>query len=213
MASPKLAWRPWRIAVRRAWVAMEPPGGRVDGGEGSRWIFAVVTVGLAVLTASCANASRAAPFGRESITLPQGSDQIGAVMTDMPRTLQGLEANAPTTEGSQLGLSYGADRDLALVATDWSTGEGGFPVWTAGEFLPRFAKSGEVDIDESDLEGPILWFTGENHSLNAQGEVLQSFWTMWWGASSSGWVFAVKAPSKEDGVALVEAFAEAVSQD
>jgi hypothetical protein len=172
----------------------------------------VVTIGLAVLTTSCARSSHVAPFGLESISLPQGSDQIGAVMTDMPHTLRGLEIDGPTTEGSRLGLSYGTDGDLALMATDWSTGEGGYPAWTAGEFLPRFAKSGEVDIDESDLEGPLLWLTGENHALNEKGEVLQSFWTMWWGAPSSGWVFAVNAPSEEDGVALVEAFVEAASR-
>jgi hypothetical protein len=175
-------------------------------------IVAAVVVALALLTASCGSSGRVAPFGLESVTLPDGSNQIGAVMTDMPRTLQGLEANEPTTEGRQLGISYGSDSDLALVATDWSTGEGGFPAWTAGEFLPRFAKSGEVDVDESDLEGTPLWFTGENHSLNEQGEILQTFWTMWWGAPSSGWVFAVNALSEEDGIALVEAFVEAASE-
>jgi hypothetical protein len=35
---------------------------------------------------------------------------------------------------------------------------------------------------------------------------------MWFRVPSSGWVFAVSAPSEEDGVALVEAFVEAASQ-
>lgn len=201
----------WAFSAWRRRERHRQAGGSMAGlGPGS--IVAVVTVWLAVLTTSCAHSSHVAPFGLESVTLPQDSDQIGAVLGDMPRTLRGLDVNGATTEDSQLGLSYGADRDLALVATDWSTGKGGFPAWTAGEFLPRFAKSGEVDIDESDLEGPILWFTGENHSFNGQGEVLKTFWTMWWGAPSSGWVFAVNAPSEEDGIALVEAFAEAVSK-
>ena len=181
-------------------------------GKGPGSIVAVVTIGLAVLTTSCTSTSQQAPFGLESVTLPEGSDQIGAVLADMPTTLRGLEANEPTADGPQVGLSYGTDRELALVAMDWSAEEGGFPASTAGELLPRFAESGEVDVAESDLEGPLLWFTGENHSLNEQGEVLQTFWTMWWGDPSSGWVFAVNAPSEEDGVALVEAFVESVSQ-
>lgn len=127
----------------------------------------------------------------------------------MPESLQGLAANEPSEEESQVGLSYGPHRDLAVIATDFGAREG--PAWTAGEFLPRFAESGEMDVAGSDLEGELLWLTGENHALNEQGEILETFWQMWFGAASSDWVFAVSASSAEDGIALVEAFVEAAS--
>jgi hypothetical protein len=192
---------------------MEPSAGGPMAGRVRRSVVATVIVALAAHTASCGNSSREAPYGLESLTLPEGSEQIAAVLTRMPRTLRGLRSNEPTTQGPQLGLSYDGDRELALVAMDLGTAEGGSASSTVGEFLPRFAESGEVDISGSHLEGPLLWFTGENHSLNEQGEILQTFWTMWWGAPSSGWVFAVNAASAQDGIALVEAFAETASQD
>jgi len=175
------------------------------------WYPAALVVAVAVLSASCDGAAPAAPFGLESITLPEGSDQVSAVLGDLPTTLRGFEANEAEGEGPRLIRTYGSDEGLAIVAVDWSAGGGDFVSQTAGELLPRFVESGEVDVAESDLEGDLLWFTGENHELNEQGEVLRTFWTMWWGAPTSGWVFAVNAPSEEDGIALVEAFVVAAS--
>ena len=175
------------------------------------WHRAAFIGALAVSLTSCSKAPVDAPFGLESIQMPEGSDQVAAVLADLPSTLQGLEANAPEGAGPRWTRTYGSDADLAIAAVDWSAGGGDFMPQTAGEFLPRFVESGEIDIAESDLEGEPLWLIGENHELNEQGDVLRTFWTMWWGAPDSGWVFAVNAPSEEDGIALVEAFVEAAS--
>jgi hypothetical protein len=172
---------------------------------------AALSVTLTLLASSCGGTAPAAPYGLELLRMPEGSEQIGSALSKMPGTLQGLEANRTSDRGGKLTLSYGEERGLSIGAVDWSRGEGGFPAQTAGDLLPRLAESGEIDVNASDLDGDLLWFSGENHELNEQGEVIRTIWTMWWGSPASGWVFAVNAPSEEDGVALVPAFVEAAS--
>lgn len=171
----------------------------------------VLNVAFAILTPSCGGSQPAAPFGLESISLPEGSDEIAAVLSEMPDRLRGLAANELSEGDVEVGFSYGPKRDLSVGVIDFGSGEGDFPTQTAGELLPGLAESGEIDVADSDLQGELLWFTGENHELNEEGEVVQTFWQMWFGVPSSGWVFAVSAPSEGDGVALVEAFVEAAS--
>ncbi len=175
---------------------------------GKRWPAWVVVSTLAVLGPACTRTTAVAPYGLDAISLANTSEEISAVLAGLPDALRGLEANDPSLGRHTLRLSYGPDRDLAIVAQDWSETRDG-PAWTAEELLPRLAGSGRIDVAASDLDGPLLWFEGENHVPDEGGAVLETFWTMWFGREGSGWVFAVNAPSAEDGVALVEAFVRA----
>lgn len=173
--------------------------------------LAASIVAVAVLTASCGSSSGSPPFGLDSISLPERSSEIAAVLAEMPDTLRGLPVSGRVENPTEVRLSYGPQGELAIGVIDFGSGAGDFPPRSAGEMLSGLAESGEIDIEESDLEGELVWFTGTNHSLNEQGEVLETYWQTWFGARSSGWVFAVSAPSEEDGIAFVEAFVEAAS--
>lgn len=165
-------------------------------------------VALGVLAASCGSEPQP-PYGLESITLPEGSDTIAAVLAKMPKTLEGRVANEVAAEPHMVRFSYGSADEMAIAATDWGNGESDFPPWTNEEMLPRFAESGEVEVEESVLEGQLLWLTGRNSAVS--GEVTHTFWTMWFGAPASHWTFSVSAENRQEGVAVVQAFAKTAS--
>lgn len=173
-------------------------------------IVALLVVILSVLPGSC-RAQPGPPYGLDSIELPEGSEAIAAVLSKMPDRLEGRVANEVAAEEHMVSFSYGSGHELAIAATDWGLGEGDFPPWTNEEMLPRFVESGEVEVAESVLEGKLLWLTGTNSSVS--GDVTRTFWTMWFGALSSHWTFSISADSRQEGIALVEAFVEAASQD
>lgn len=166
---------------------------------------------LAVLAPSCTS-EPVPPYGLDSIDLPEGSDEIASVLSEMPDPLEGYAATEVTTEegGHMVRFSYGAEHQVAIAATDWGLGQGDFPPWTNEEMLPMFAETGEVAVAESALTGPLLWLTGTEASP-ANGDIAHADWTMWFGAPSSHWTFSVLAHSEQVGIAFVEAFVEAAS--
>lgn len=163
----------------------------------------VATVGFALAACGGGAGSAEGPWGIGGAGFPDTTDEVAAAMAAMPTEIGGwpLEESAP-----DMARYGGWDAGPLLAARPAASlreayGEG----WTPEDYLELIDRSGELQVTDRSLDGPVLWLKG---TTVIGGETMDdtAVTVLIWAGSDGAHVFTAVAPTEEALGALVEAF-------
>ena len=160
--------------------------------NGSLWI--ATAAGLLNYTPT----TEGAPFGIDSVDLPNTEAEVATLFEAMPSQVEGQ----PRLEDTGLFARYGAELNVvsAGLAVDFDTG-------TVMESLSSFEDETGAEIEDSELDpdAAVVWVFGTFQDEGGAGKVHVAIW----GEPDGEWLFAVNAQTPEMREALVRAFVDA----
>lgn len=139
-----------------------------------------------------------APFGIESMDLPDTEAEVAALFEAMPAEIEGQ----PRLEDSGLFARYGGELNVvsAGLASDFDTG-------AVMASLSSFEDETDAEIEDNELDpdAAVVWMFGTFQDQGGAGQVHVAIW----GEPDGEWLFAVNAETPEMREALVRAFVDA----
>ena len=177
----------------------------------ARWLRLVAVVVPFVLVscgaeddegAATISESTEAPFGLDTVDLPDTDSGLLALFDEMPEEIEGV---ARIAEDDALAAQYGRLNGL-FAALQSETGASGV---TVVESMSSFEdeSGGQVENSQLDPAADLVWLFGSFTDDGGAGLVHVAMW----GEPDGGWLFAVNASTPEMREALVRAFGDAAS--
>jgi hypothetical protein len=167
------------------------------------WIRIVSMALLPIMVGGCgtepetADEGRDAPWGLETIDLPDSRASVRAVLEEMPEEIAGLSRLEVLRD--EVHYEGGARLGVTRLGGDY------LPIRTVAELARLLSEGGEVEVEEEQLDedGPLVYQLATTTGNGRQ------VYTMLRGAPRSQWAFTTVTNSPEARQALVEAFVEA----